>query len=239
MTLSLRLWIKRRNSPLSRTLYTWLKTMRGMSMPVIPLVHSSLYRLHRMTAGFIHALLRIFYHTPLLQSRLKKPAAGLYLYGGLPLILGGLDLEFGRDCRISGQTTFSGRSTGTSTPKLKVGRNVDIGWQTTIAVGRQVILGDHVRIAGRAFLAGYPGHPLEAGARAKGAPDTEAQIGDIILEDHVWLATNVTILAGVTIGEGTIIAAGSVVTKSLPPYVLAAGVPARIIRSLKEARNAA
>lgn len=53
----------------------------------------------------------------------------------------------------------------------------------------------------------------------------------IILEDHVWIAMNVTILKGVTIGEGSIIAAGSVVTRSIPPHCLAAGVPARVIKT--------
>ena len=90
-----------------------------------------------------------------------------------------------------------------------------------------------MRIAGRAFLAGYPGHPLDAVARARGAPDTDDQVGDITLEDDVWLATGVTISAGVRIGRGTIVAAGSVVTKDLPPDVLAAGVPARVVRQLE------
>ena len=115
---------------------------------------------------------------------------------------------------------------------LDVGSNVDIGWQTTIAVGRRIVIGDNVRIAGRALLAGYPGHPFDAQARAMGLLDTEDQVGDIVLEDDVWLATGVTVLAGVVIGRGTVVAAGSVVTRDLPPGVLAAGVPARVLRQL-------
>jgi acetyltransferase-like isoleucine patch superfamily enzyme len=48
--------------------------------------------------------------------------------------------------------------------------------------------------------------------------------------DEVWIGAHVTILKGVTIGDKTIVGAGSVVTKSLPPGVIAAGVPARVIR---------
>ncbi len=48
----------------------------------------------------------------------------------------------------------------------------------------------------------------------------------------MWLATWVTVTAGVTIGAGTVVAAGSVVTKDLPPGVLAAGIPARVVRAL-------
>ena len=169
----------------------------------------------------------------MLQSRLAAPAARLHLYGGLPLILGPLRLSLGADCRLSGQTTLTGRAGGEQ-PELIVGKNCDIGWQTTIAVGRKVVLGDNVRIAGKAFLAGYPGHPLDAAARASGLPDEDSQIGDIVLEDDVWLATGVTVSAGVTIGRGTVVAAGSVVTKNLPPGVLAAGAPAKIIRKIAE-----
>ena len=117
-------------------------------------------------------------------------------------------------------------------PRLEIGDNVDVGWQTTIAAGRTVRLGHNVRIAGRAFLAGYPGHPLDPEDRANGLPDTDEQIGDIVLEDDVWLATGVTVCAGVTIGQGSVIAAGSVVTKDIPPGVLAGGVPARVIKEI-------
>ncbi|MDX2321093.1 MAG: acyltransferase, partial [Moritella sp.] len=46
------------------------------------------------------------------------------------------------------------------------------------------------------------------------------------------LATGVSVMAGVTIGEGTIVAAGSIVTHDLPAGVLAAGIPAKVIKSL-------
>lgn len=231
---SLRRWIKSRDSRLADTIYRAIMAMRCASMPVIPGVHRVLYGLHRTGADLAANITRIFWYTPLFQSRLEKPATRLYCYSGMPLVLGPVTLAFGDRVRISGQTTLSGRSAAAeTTPRLTVGDNVDIGWQTTIAVGRTVVIGNNVRIAGRAFLAGYPGHPFDAAARAAGAPDTEDQIGDIVLEDDVWLATNVTVSAGVRIGRGTIVAAGSVVTRDLPAYVLAAGVPARVVRPLE------
>ena len=139
-------------------------------------------------------------------------------------------IDIGNHCRISGQTTFSGRTASQTAPELIIGNNVDVGWMTTIAVGSKVILGNNVRIAGRAFLAGYPGHPIDAEDRAQGLPDTDDQVGDIVLEDNVWLATGVSVMAGVTIGRGSIIAAGSVVTKDIPAGVLAAGIPAKVIK---------
>ena len=54
--------------------------------------------------------------------------------------------------------------------------------------------------------------------------------GDINIEDDVWLGLNVCVMDGVTIGKGSIVGAGSIVTKDIPPYSIAAGVPARVIR---------
>jgi len=52
----------------------------------------------------------------------------------------------------------------------------------------------------------------------------------VTIGDNVWIGTGATILKGVTIGAGSMIAAGAVVTKSVPPYCLAAGVPAKVIK---------
>lgn len=52
----------------------------------------------------------------------------------------------------------------------------------------------------------------------------------IIISDDVWIGANVTVLPGVKIGRGAIVGAGAVVTKDIPPYAVAAGVPARIIK---------
>lgn len=225
-------WVKRSRHPAARLIRTLYGKVRGFEIPMVAPLHKSLYALHQGVKGVLGWLVRVFYWTPLFKSRLAGSAPGLYLYGGMPLVSGSLQIRFGRACRVSGQTTFSGRWAGNNSPEFTVGDNVDIGWQTTIAVGTRVALGDNVRIAGRAFLAGYPGHPLNARDRAAGLPDTEDQIGDIVLEDDVWLGTGVTVTAGVRIGRGTVIAAGSIVTRDLPPGVLAAGVPARVIREL-------
>jgi acetyltransferase-like isoleucine patch superfamily enzyme len=53
----------------------------------------------------------------------------------------------------------------------------------------------------------------------------------ITIEDDVWIASKVTILDGVTIGQGAVVGAGSVVTKSIPPYAIAVGVPAKVVGS--------
>lgn len=54
--------------------------------------------------------------------------------------------------------------------------------------------------------------------------------GDIVVEDDVWIGYGATILSGVHIGQGAVIAAGAVVNKDVPPYAIAGGVPAKVLR---------
>lgn len=57
----------------------------------------------------------------------------------------------------------------------------------------------------------------------------------IRIEKNVWLGTNAVVLPGITIGEGCVIGAGSVVTKDIPPFSVAVGNPARVLRSITDA----
>ena len=74
-------------------------------------------------------------------------------------------------------------------------------------------------------------HPLNAVQRAQGLE----RALPITLGDDVWLGGNVVILPGVTIGSGSVIGAGSVVTHDIPPGVVAAGNPCRVLRPITEA----
>jgi acetyltransferase-like isoleucine patch superfamily enzyme len=232
MSASLRTWVKSRNTPLSRFAYCAFTSLKTFRVPVIRPLHRTLYAIHLAVQRTIWELTRNLWYTPLFVSRLETPAPGLLLYGGMPQVIGRLRIRVGRGTRISGKSTLIGRSASAAAPLLDIGDNVDIGWQSTISVGTRVEIGDNVRLAGKCMLAGFPGHPMDAADRAAGLPDTPDQIGDIVLERDVWLATGVTVLAGVRIGAATVIGAGSVVTRDLPPGVLAAGVPARVIRRL-------
>lgn len=231
-TLSLKSWAKRRESLAARLAYTAARALRGARVPVVRPLHGALYAAQGTVRDALAQALRIAWWTPLFLSQVETEAPGLRLEGGMPQVLGPLRLRIGRDCRLSGRTTFAARPSSLPRPLLEIGDNVGVSWMTTIAVGTRVVLGDNVRLGGRCFLAGYPGHPLDAADRAAGLPCTAAQIGDIVLERDVWLGSGVTVLPGVTIGQGTVVGAGSVVTRDLPPFSLAAGMPARVLRSL-------
>ena len=64
------------------------------------------------------------------------------------------------------------------------------------------------------------------GALSDGIPTTK---GPVNIENDVWIGTDVTILSGVNIGSGAIVLAGAMVTKDIPPYSIAGGVPAKVI----------
>ena len=57
---------------------------------------------------------------------------------------------------------------------------------------------------------------------------------EINIKDRVWIGAGAIIMPGVTIGEGAMVAAGSVVTRDVPPRMVVAGIPARILRSVDE-----
>lgn len=88
----------------------------------------------------------------------------------------------------------------------------------SIAEGLTVHTGNHARIIGK-FVT-----DITESNKPKGYDQ------DIIVEQDVWIGSNVTLLSGVTIGRGTTVAAGAVVSKSMPPYCICGGVPAKFIK---------
>ena len=229
---SARQWLKTSQHPFAQMSFGICMWLRHFELPAPRILYGAIYYVHRLVTMAVSASVRVLYWTPLFKSRTTHAGKNLYLYGGMPYLSGPLEIRYGNNCRISGQTTFSGRAASPSVPLLSLGDNVDVGWQSTIAVGTRVVIGNNVRMAGNAFIAGYPGHPVDAVDRAAGLPDLDRQVGDIIIEDDVWIATGVTILPNVRIGKRAIIATGSIVTTDIPADTLEGGVPARAIKSL-------
>lgn len=218
---------------LMQVFYKIAKTILTFSIPPIKIIHLPLHILFSSLSGAIFSMIRIFYWKPVFMLQIKNSPRRMHYSGiGLPFRMGPLNITMGDDCRIASRIALIGRSASQKCPELIIGDNVGIGWRTGIYVGRKIIIGNNVRIAGEGSLSGYAGHPLDATARARGEADLHDQAKDIILEDDVWLGRGVVVNAGVTIGKGTIVGASSVVTKDLPPNVLAGGIPARVIRTL-------
>jgi len=111
---------------------------------------------------------------------------------------------------------------------LRIGDSVLVNHGCSIDVTQFVSIGDHCNIGSQCILIDNAFHQLDPDRR-----DQPPESAPVILEDNVWLAARVIVLPGVTIGKNTVVGAGSVVTKDLPPDVLCAGIPAKVIRPLR------
>ena len=114
------------------------------------------------------------------------------------------------------------------TTDIKYGENLTIGNRSginmycSIGAHSPIIIGDDVRISRGAIL--------ETAGLDFSIPAPYKHISKpIIIEDGVWIASNVIILGGVTIGQGSIIGAGTVVSKSVPPMSVIVGSPNRTL----------
>lgn len=115
--------------------------------------------------------------------------------------------DYGFNIHIHGLAIINHNVTMLDTSPIHIHNNAFIGPCCTLA------------------CAGHGMHPSQR---------TVLSSGPITLEEDVWLGANVTVCGNVTIGKGSIIAAGSVVTKDIPSYVVAGGIPCKVIRPITE-----
>ncbi len=114
--------------------------------------------------------------------------------------------------------------------RIRAGKNLFINYNCTIIDTAIVTIGDNCLFAPNVSLytAGHPLHPVSRNSLYEFAKP-------INIGDNVWLGGGVTVLPGVTIGSNSVIGAGSVVTRDIPPWSLAAGNPCRVLRRITEA----
>ncbi|MBW4556054.1 MAG: acyltransferase [Trichormus sp. ATA11-4-KO1] len=100
--------------------------------------------------------------------------------------------------------------------------NVCIAGPGDIKIGKHCMIAAHTGIYANAHKFTDPTKPMRLqGVTRKG----------IVIEDDCWLGHGVTVLDGVTIGKGSVIGAGTVVNRDIPPFSVAVGAPARVIKS--------
>ena len=111
---------------------------------------------------------------------------------------------------------------------IHIGNNFTGNFNLTILDIKEVHIGDNVMIGPNTTITTV-GHPLST----KGRRNHLAKGEEIRIGNDVWLGANVTVLPGVSIGDNVVVGAGAVVTKDIPDNSLALGVPARVVRELK------
>jgi acetyltransferase-like isoleucine patch superfamily enzyme len=162
-------------------------------------------------------------------------------------------LQLGRSCFVDDGVTIYAHHDGAdvrlgdrvhlyrgSIIEVGAGGSVHIGADTHVQAGcnlkgflGNVIIGSNVQVAPNCGFSPYEHNFEECGQPIKTQGIRSA--GDIVLEDDVWVGLGVTVLEGVNIGKGAVIGAGAVVTKDIPAYAIAVGVPAKVIRMRGEA----
>ena len=111
--------------------------------------------------------------------------------------------------------------------RIRVGARTFVNYGLVALDVASIEIGDDVQIGPNVQLL-TPTHPIDPDTRRAKWEAAEP----IVIEANVWLGGGVIVLPGVTIGENTVVGAGSIVTKDLAPNVVAAGNPARVVRSL-------
>lgn len=111
---------------------------------------------------------------------------------------------------------------------ITIGSRVLIDEGTCIMAQQNIYIGDNTLIAPYCFIMDF-NHRFDT--KQTSIVSQGYTRSKVIIEEDVWIGTHSIILPGVTIGRGSVIGAGSVVTKSIKPYSVVAGNPAKVIKT--------
>ena len=128
-----------------------------------------------------------------------------------------------------GEGSFVGRGSILSCKNgdIRLGDGTNIGFHCEVVSGSEVRFGSGCLLAAYTYVVGV-GHDFED---ADCSVLEQAHVAKgVVLGNDVWLGAGVKVMDGIEIGSGTVVGANAVVTKALPPRVVAAGVPAKVLR---------
>lgn len=120
-------------------------------------------------------------------------------------------------------------------PKVTIGNNVSFNTDIHIGCINQIQIGDNCLLASRILIIDHEhgDTSLESVLVAPGKRPLISK-GPIIIGENCWIGEGVAILSGVSIGRNSIIATNSVVTKDIPEFCIAAGIPAKVIKQINK-----
>lgn len=178
-------------------------------------------------------LIRRAYITARKRTLLKSFGKGSLLAPGVKLLTPA-HVSIGNNSSIMSYCIIETCPTDEYMPSLEIGNKVSIGEYSHITCTNRIVIGNGV-LTGRFVLITDNSHGNITEEEAD-IPPLSREIhsnGPVFIGDNVWIGDKATILPNVTIGKGSIIAANAVVTKDVPEYSVVAGVPARIIKTIK------
>jgi lipopolysaccharide O-acetyltransferase len=121
----------------------------------------------------------------------------------------------------------------TFSPSIVIGNNVSISRWTHIAATHRVEIGDGVLIGSKVLIIDHNHGQYRMGSLGIDIPPSLRPLDQdraVVIGKNVWLGDGVVVMPGVTIGDGCVIGANSVVTRDIPPFTIAAGVPAAALK---------
>jgi acetyltransferase-like isoleucine patch superfamily enzyme len=211
--------------------YRAAKRVRRARVPHIrPLGSALLYG--RDAFRVIWGELKNVVHEQMLRSRCQV-GADVQLHGDMPDIWGDGEVVIGTQVTISNRNTWIVGLKVYPNARLEIGDNTVLGYLNLISVAKSVRIGNHCLFAGEVRILDNNSHSLDFEQRRLGMPLQPSDVAPVIIEDDVWVGMSCTILKGVTIGRGAVVAAGAVVTRSVPPFTVVGGNPARIVKHIE------
>lgn len=125
----------------------------------------------------------------------------------------------------SGNSHFDTRS---SEALIEIGNNVAINNNFTAICLDKILIGDNTLIGINVTIMDFDAHGVPPNSRR----GNKGKFGQVTIGQNCWIGSNVSILKGVSIGDNSVIGLGSIVTSDIPPNVVAAGNPCRVIKSI-------
>lgn len=228
--------LRRGEGPVWGTLKRLAKGFLNLHVPVAGptrWLYRGLYGLHVVVREGWQWLARFFWREPLFRSQCESIGPGFRLER-LPYVVGGGRIRLGADVEIGGKFDIGFSNRFHPRPELLVGDSVFIGHACVFTIAQSIVIGNHCLISGDVVIADYDGHPVDAARRRAKEPNPPEEVRPVRVGDDVWIGRHAVILKGVTIGPRSIIAASAVVTKDVPPDVIVAGNPARVVKTIQE-----
>ncbi len=234
--MSIAIKIRRGQGPFWSILKRLARTVLAFHLPVVPGVTQPLfgllYHLHVLVREGVLWALRFFWFEPLFRSQCSSVGEGFQLEH-LPYVTGSGRILVGDRVFLAGKSSFTFGNRAHNAPELRVGDDTFIGHNCSISVAESVRIGKHCLLAAEVRITDFDGHPVDAERRRDKEPTPPEGIRPVVIGDDVWIGQGSIILKGVTIGDRSVIGAGAVVSRDVPPDVVAAGNPAAWSNILK------